>query len=71
MYAQAVTSFTLIHCGNYRRANEQADEIIALADEKRATQWTAIGKIIQGCTWALTGKASDVVEVCTLSLIHI
>jgi predicted ATPase len=65
MYAQAVTSFTLIHCGNYRTANEQADEIIALADEKRAMQWTAIGKIIQGCIWALTGKASDVVEVCT------
>jgi hypothetical protein len=37
MHALAMTSFTLIHCGNHAAANARADEVVALADEKAAS----------------------------------
>jgi tetratricopeptide (TPR) repeat protein len=52
-----------ILCGNYSAASAQADELIALAVEKGAAQWKAIGMINQGHLLALTGKASDAVQM--------
>ena len=40
----------------------QADELVALADEKGASYWKAVGKVLQGQVLALTGKASDAVQ---------
>ena len=34
MFALDHASFTHIHCGNYAAASAQADELVALADEK-------------------------------------
>ena len=62
MYARVVTSFTLIHCGNYTRANAQTDELVATADEKGALFWKAQAMVYQGCVSVLTGKASDAVQ---------
>ena len=56
---------THIFCGNYAAANALADELVALADEKGALFWKAIGMIVQGCVLALTGKASDAVQMIT------
>ena len=56
---------THILCGNYAAANAQVDELVALADEKGALFWKAIGMMIQGCVLALTGKASDAVQMIT------
>ena len=42
MYALAITSLTHILCGNYATANAQADEVVALADEKGALFWKAL-----------------------------
>ena len=65
MYALATHRFTHILCGNYATANAQADELVALADEKGALFWKAYGMLSQGCVLALTGKASDAVQMIT------
>ena len=65
MYALVHTSWTHIYCGNYAAANAQSDELVALADEKGASFWKAIGMMMQGCVLALTGKASDAVQMIT------
>ncbi len=65
MAALSVTSLTLIHCGNYATANAQVDELIALADEKGAALWKAIGMMRQGSVFALTGNASNAVRMIT------
>jgi predicted ATPase len=62
MYAQVVTSFTLIHCGNYARANAQSDEVVATADEKGTLFWKAQAMVYQGCVSVLTSKASDAIQ---------
>jgi predicted ATPase len=68
MYAQVATSITFIHCGNYALANTQADEVIVLADEKGTLFWKALGKISRGCIGALTGRASDAVQMLTSAI---
>jgi class 3 adenylate cyclase/predicted ATPase len=65
MSALAVISVTHIHSGNYAAATAQADELVALADEKGALFWKAVGMINQGYVLALTGKASNAVKVLT------
>jgi class 3 adenylate cyclase/predicted ATPase len=61
MYAlsRAATSHTF--CGNYAAAHAQVDELIALADEKGK----ALGTLVRGRLFALTGKAWDAVGAIT------
>jgi predicted ATPase len=54
-----------MHCGNYTAANAEADEVVALADEKDAAFWKTIGTGRQGWLLALTGRASDAVRMMT------
>jgi DNA-binding winged helix-turn-helix (wHTH) protein/predicted ATPase len=63
MYALAHASLTHLQCGNYAAASAEADEGIALAEEKGAVFWTAMTRLVQGCLLALTGRPSDAVEV--------
>ena len=63
MYALVATTFTLMHCGSSSAATTQLDEVAALAAEKGALLWKATGMTTQGCVWALTGKASDAVQM--------
>ena len=65
MYALVHASLTHIYCGNYAAANALVDELVALADEKGALFWKALGMMQQGCVLALTGKASDAVHMIT------
>ena len=64
-YALNFTLMTLIHCGNYVAANAQADEVIALADEKGSLLWKALGMVLRGCVCASTGKALNAVQMIT------
>src|SRR5207244_12114427 len=57
---QAIFNYTL--CRNYAAANAQVDELIALADERGAPVWKALGTAMQGYLFALTGNASDAVR---------
>jgi predicted ATPase len=65
MYALLNTLRTVVQCGDYATANIQADELVALADEKGALVWKATVMIFQGLLFALTGKASDAVQLIT------
>jgi predicted ATPase len=66
MFALTVTAFYAhFPCGNYATATAQIDEAVALADEKGALFWKAIGISHRGCVFALTGNASDAVQVLT------
>jgi predicted ATPase len=53
----------LILCGKYAPASALADELVALAVEKSAAFWKALGILNQGLLLALTGKASDAVQM--------
>ena len=68
MYALVITVSPLINCGNYVAANAQLDEVVALAEEKGAAVWKADG-MNQGCVSALTGKASNAIQMITTALI--
>ena len=65
MFALYAAGFNHICCGNYAAANAQVDELIALADERGAPYWKAIGTAVRGWFFALTGKASDAVRAIT------
>jgi predicted ATPase len=65
MYALFVASLTHFFCGNYAAVKAQADELVALADEKGTQLWKAGGMVLQGCVLASTGKASDAVQTIT------
>jgi predicted ATPase len=63
MYALVHASLVHIQCGNYPTASAEADELVALADEKGALFWKALGMSVQGCILTLTCKASDAVQL--------
>jgi class 3 adenylate cyclase/predicted ATPase len=65
MYALVHASLIHIQCGNYAAANAEADELIALANEKGALFWKAQGMSKQGCILAVTGKAAEAVQMIT------
>jgi class 3 adenylate cyclase/predicted ATPase len=65
MYALSNTARTHICCGNYATANNQAHEVLCLADEKGAAQWKALGMMDHGCVLALGGKCSNAVQMLT------
>ena len=67
-YALLFTWFTQIFCGNYSAAAAQADEIVTLANAKGSELWNACGVVVQGCLAALTGRASDAVQIITSGL---
>jgi class 3 adenylate cyclase/predicted ATPase len=68
IHALATTPLTLINCGNYAAASAHSAEVVALADEKGSLLWKAHGMMIQGCLSALTGKASNAVEMITCGI---
>ena len=65
MYAQLHTSFTNILCAKYAAANAQSNEVVRLADEKGAALWKALGTMQKGCVLALSGKASEAIQMIT------
>ena len=65
MYALAITSITHSLIGNYEAVNLQLDELVAVAEEKSALFWKAVGKLLQGRVSAQTGKPSDAVHQTT------
>jgi predicted ATPase len=63
---QASIPYTL--CGNRAAAAAQAQELVALAEEKGSLFWKALGMASQGCVLALTGRASDATEMLGLGM---
>jgi predicted ATPase len=65
MYALFHSSFPHILSGNYAVATVLVDELLALADEKGSSFWRAFGMLARGYILALTGKASETIQVAT------
>jgi predicted ATPase len=63
MYSLYFTSYAFIHCGDYQTADAQLDELIPMATQKNAAQWRGGGMMDRGCIQALTGKASDAINM--------
>jgi class 3 adenylate cyclase/predicted ATPase len=68
MAALTLTSLSQIHCGSYAIANAQLDEVTTLANETGAVFWKVGGTLVQGCLFAIAGKASDAVRTITSGL---
>ena len=69
MYALAMTCGVLFLLGNYAAANAQADQLVAVAEEKSAPFWKVAGRLNQGRVLALTGEASDAVDQLTSGIV--
>jgi class 3 adenylate cyclase/predicted ATPase len=65
MYALFHAAHIQLFRGNYQAVNTLGEEVVALAEEKGALLWKGSGVIDQGCVSALTGKASDAVQMIT------
>jgi predicted ATPase len=63
MYALVHALLIHMQCGNYAAASAETDELVALANEKGALFWKALGMSVQGCALAATGKAADAVQM--------
>ena len=59
----APTSLSHIFCGDYATATAQLDELAALAEKKGPCSGKLLAMWMQGCLFALTGKASDAVHM--------
>ena len=53
---------------NYATAIAANDELLAVADEKNAWYWKAVGMVLQGNLFAVTDKASDAIQKITSGL---
>ena len=71
MYALFYSGYDHFYCRNYPAANAQLDELIALADERGALIWKALGTAVLGSLFAVTGKASDAVRAITSAIISL
>jgi class 3 adenylate cyclase/tetratricopeptide (TPR) repeat protein len=63
MYAMAHALFTYFQRGDFATTSAVADELVALADEKGASFWKTGAMAAQGCLFAMTGKASDAIQI--------
>jgi DNA-binding winged helix-turn-helix (wHTH) protein/predicted ATPase len=69
MVALTFTCLTHVSCGNYEATNRQTEEAIALADEKAAPLFKAIGMMNQGWLLAQNGKFADAVQMLTSGIV--
>ena len=65
MFALVYAGWSYIHCRNYTAASGQLSEVVTLAEGKGASFWKTLGQTVQGWLFALTGKASDAVQMLT------
>jgi class 3 adenylate cyclase/tetratricopeptide (TPR) repeat protein len=65
MYALFSAVVNHVRCGNYLAAHTELDELLEVADEKRAPYWKACGTAARGWVFTETGKASDAVRAIT------
>jgi tetratricopeptide (TPR) repeat protein len=68
MYVLGFSSPLPLIMGNYATAAAQAQELLALAEEKVASFWIQRATIAQGCILAATNKPSDAVQLLSSGL---
>jgi predicted ATPase len=65
MFALGIPLAMRVQCGDYATATKHCDELIALANEKGALYWKAVGMLNRGDALARTGRASDALHAMT------
>src|SRR6185312_3641658 len=68
MYTLSNAEMTHFLWGNNETAKTLIDELLALADEKGSLYWKSVGMIARGLLFAVTGNASDAVQMITSGL---
>ena len=68
MFVLTHAALTHLISRNYAAAKAEAEELAAVAGDKGAFFWKAIGTMAQGWVFALTGKASDAADLLTSGL---
>jgi class 3 adenylate cyclase/predicted ATPase len=68
MYALGLALLVNVNSGTYASANQQADELIHLANSKDALYWQALGMMAQGSLFAMTSKASMAIQMLTSAI---
>ena len=68
MYALMMAPVTQTLCGAYATAKAVVEELVALADEKRALLWRASGTMIQGQLLLISGKAPAAIQTIDAGL---
>jgi DNA-binding winged helix-turn-helix (wHTH) protein/class 3 adenylate cyclase/predicted ATPase len=63
IYALFAGSMTQFLCGNFAMATAEARESVALADEKGALVFKAVGTVTLGCSLAESGEAGDAIQM--------
>ena len=63
MYALYLAAVTQLECGEYAKTSAEAEELLALAEEKGAMFWKAFGKMSQGSALAFTGNAAEAARI--------
>jgi predicted ATPase len=63
MFSLGILCLTRAFCGDHAAAKSQADELAALAEEKGALFWKALGLMDQGWLSGLAGEASGAVHM--------
>jgi tetratricopeptide (TPR) repeat protein len=62
----AGASITQLISGDFAAAQEQSNELVALAEARRSIYWKAVGMMRRASVLALTGKPSDAIGIFTL-----
>jgi class 3 adenylate cyclase/predicted ATPase len=68
MHALAHSTATLILLGDVAEADARAEELIALAEDKNSSYWSANGRMWRGCLMAETGRSSEAVHTLISAL---
>ena len=68
MIALSNTPWVYNFCGNYTAGSAATNELVALASEKGASFWKAGTILNQGWQLAMSGKASDAVQMIAIGL---
>jgi predicted ATPase len=63
IYALFAGSMTQFLCGNFAMATAEARESVALADEKGALVFKAVGTVTLGCSLAESGEAGNAIQM--------
>ncbi len=64
----ALANLSHMLCGHYPTAKTMVDELVALADDKSAVWWKALGMCEQGYLCSPTGEASNAIHLITSAL---
>src|SRR5262249_707771 len=68
MFALALTPQAHFLSANYVTASASNDKLLALANEKNARYWKAVGTVLKGNLSAVTGRTLDAIQGITSGL---